>query len=116
MEHLEEVIEEIRTFVTEREWARFHDPKNLAMALASECGELLSELRWVGNADSDAFASSPERRPAIAAEVGDVGITLVLLCDRLGLDLVRAMRDKLEVNRRNYPAESSRGKSERPNR
>jgi NTP pyrophosphatase (non-canonical NTP hydrolase) len=108
------LVEELRAFVAEREWGQFHDPKNLAMLLASEAGELLAEYRWVRNDDADAFSRDPAARARVAAEVGDVGLSLLLLCDRLGLDLVAVMRDKLAGNRRKYPVELSRGRSDRP--
>jgi dCTP diphosphatase len=108
------LLEELRRFVAERDWSQFHDPKNLSMLLASEAGELLAEYRWVRNGDSDAFSREPEPRQRIADEVGDVGIALVLLCDRIGLDLEKAMRDKLARNRQRYPVEHSKGKASRP--
>lgn len=107
-------IEELRTFVAEREWSQFHDPKNLAMLVGSEAGELVAEYRWVPNQEADAFSRTPEARQRIANEVGDVGIALFLLCDRIGLDLETAMRDKLAHNRRRYPVELSKGRAARP--
>jgi dCTP diphosphatase len=107
-------VEELRNFVAERDWSQFHDPKNLAMLLASEAGELLAEYRWVRNEQSDAFSQEPEARQRIADEVGDVGIALLLLCDRIGMDLETAMRDKLARNRQRYPVEHSKGKATRP--
>ncbi len=107
-------LEELRHFVAERDWSQFHDPKNLAMLLASEAGELLAEYRWVRNDQSDAFSQEPEARSRIADEVGDVGIALMLLCDRIGLDPQTAMREKLARNRQRYPVEQSRGKATRP--
>jgi dCTP diphosphatase len=84
---------ELRAFVAERDWAQFHDPKNLAMLVGSEAGELLAEYRWVRNEDADVHSREPAARARIAAEIGDVGIALLLLCDRIGLDPVQAMRD-----------------------
>ncbi len=52
MDRLEAVLKELREFVAERDWEQFPDPKNLAMTIASEAGELLAEYRWVNNADS----------------------------------------------------------------
>jgi dCTP diphosphatase len=114
MTDIEAFVTELRQFVAEREWAQFHDPKNLAMLLASEVGELVAEYRWVagGAADEHSRAVDPRRR--IADEIGDVGIALLLLCDRTGIDLLQAMSDKLERNRARYPVEASRGKAERP--
>ena len=115
MDRLDVVIQELRAFVAEREWEQFHDPKNLAMALGSEAGELLAEYRWVGNGQADAFSREPEARKRIAAEVADAGIALLLFCDRTGLDLIESIREKVTTTRINYPVEQSRGRSERPN-
>ena len=114
MDQLEEVVRELRAFVGEREWEQFHDPKNLAMAVASESGELLAEYRWVNNTEADGFSADNRHRNRIAAEVADVGIALLLFCDRIGLDLINAMKEKITLNRRNYPVELSRGRWERP--
>ena len=54
--------------------------------------------------------------PAVADEIGDVGIALLLLCERTGIDLLQAMSDKLARNRQRYPVEAARGKAERPER
>jgi len=107
-------VEELRAFVAERDWSQFHDPKNLAMLLASEAGELVAEYRWVRNDDADAFSQDAPSRKRVADEVGDVGIALLLLCDRIGLDLQTAMREKLARNRLRYPVEHSRGRATRP--
>jgi dCTP diphosphatase len=114
VEDLEAFLAELRQFVAEREWAQFHDPKNLAMLLASEVGELVAEYRWVAGATSDRHSRAAEPRARIVDEIGDVGIALLLLCERTGIDLLQAMSGKLERNRARYPVEASRGKAERP--
>jgi len=114
MDRLETVIGELKSFVAEREWEQFHDPKNLAMAVASEAGELLAEYRWVTNGEADSYSKGEAARKRIAAEVADVGIGLLLFCDRAGIDLVDAVKEKIALNRRNYPVEQSRGRSGRP--
>lgn len=111
-DRLEAVMVELREFVAEREWRRFHDPKNLAMAVASEAGELLAELRWVASEDADSACHEPARRARIADEVADVAITLLLLADRMDLDLPTAIRAKMVKNRAKYPADEFRGRSE----
>jgi len=105
-----------KAFAHERDWSQFHDPKNLAMALASEVGELLSVLRWIANSESDVFARTPENFRRITEELGDIGILLLLLCDRVGTSLDDAVIMKLELNAAKYPADRSRGKSEPPTR
>jgi dCTP diphosphatase len=112
MTELESLLSELRRFVAAREWSRFHDPKNLAMLVGSEAGELVAEYRWVDSANADAFSHEPAARARIAAEVGDVGLGLLLLCDRIGLDLVTVMREKLARNEKKYPIETSRGRSD----
>jgi len=116
MNPLEAVMRELRAFVAERDWAQFHDPKNLAMAISSEAGELLAEYRWVSNDEADDWSHDPGNGSRVAAEAADVGIALVLYCDRIGVDLVEAMRDKIDVNRANYPVEASRGRHSRPDK
>ncbi len=114
MDQLEKVVKELRAFVAEREWEQFHDPKNLAMAVASEAGELLAEYRWVSNTEADDYSRKTDRRKQIAEEVADVGIALLLFCDRIGLDLVDAIQKKIARNRDNYPVDRSRGRWQRP--
>jgi NTP pyrophosphatase (non-canonical NTP hydrolase) len=114
MDQLQDLLAQLRQFVAERDWQQFHDPKNLSMLLASEAGELLAEYRWVSNGQADAVSREGEQRARILSEVGDVGIALLLLCERIGADPVAAMRAKLEVNRTRYPADVVRGKSDRP--
>jgi NTP pyrophosphatase (non-canonical NTP hydrolase) len=80
--------------------------------VASEAGELLSELRWVASDQADAWCAVPDNRARVADEVADVAITLMMLADRLGLDLAEVMRAKLEKNRQKYPREEWRGKHE----
>jgi NTP pyrophosphatase (non-canonical NTP hydrolase) len=113
-DRLDAILEEIRAFVAEREWREFHDPKNLSMAVASEAGELLALFRWVRGEESDAFAKREENHGRVRDEIADVAVSLLLLSDRLGIDLLQAIRHKLEINRRNYPAELVRGRAERP--
>ena len=114
MERVEEILKELRGFVAEREWEQFHDPKNLAMAVASEAGELLAEYRWVSNTEADNYSKIELQRDRIAAEAADVGIALLLFCDRIGIDLVDAITKKVAVNRQHYPVEESRGRFDRP--
>lgn len=104
----DEVLEQIRSFVREREWEPFHDPKNLAMAVASEAGELCAELRWIASEGADAYSQREEVRPRLEAEAADVAICLLMFCDRVGIDLRRAIEEKLVRNAEKYPPPSAR--------
>jgi NTP pyrophosphatase (non-canonical NTP hydrolase) len=103
-DRLQDLIERLRRFTRERRWSQFHDPKNLAMLVASEAGELLQLFRWVRNDEADAFARSPENRREIEAEIADVAIGLLLLADRVGVDLPEIVRSKIARNAEKYPA------------
>lgn len=115
-DRLDALLDELRAFVAERDWQQFHDPKNLSMAVASEAGELVALFRWVRGDEADAFAQRSENRTRVSAEIADVAVALLLLCDRTGIDLAQAVREKLEINRKNYPAHASRGRADRPDR
>ena len=111
---LAELTARLRKFAADREWRQFHDPKNLAMLVASEAGELVAEYRWIRGEDADARSHEPEARTRIADEIADVAIALLLLCDRIGLDPKIAIAEKIAKNEVRYPVESARGRAERP--
>ena len=102
------------SFAEARNWQRFHDPKNLTMALASEVGEIADILRWVDNTDSDAVLRDSAVGQRFRHEVADAMILLLLLCDRTGVNLTAAVEEKLSINATNYPVEDSRDFAERP--
>ena len=104
---LDQLREQLREFALERDWERFHSPKNLAMALAVESAELLEHFQWLTEAESAKL--SAERQPAVAAELCDVLFYLVRLADRLDIDLAAASAAKLAENAAKYPAERVRG-------
>lgn len=113
MSDLDAIIAELREFTRERDWAKFHDPKNLVMLAMSEVGELAALFRWVDNREADTFSHEAQNRERVSAEVADVAIALLLLCDRLGIDVIQAIKTKIETNRNNYPVGESRGKADR---
>ena len=103
------LVEAIRAFADARDWAQFHSPKNLAMALTGEVGELVEIFQWMTEDESRRAGDDPERAEQLRHELADVLIYLVRLSDVLGVDLDEAVREKLAVNARKYPVESSRG-------
>ena len=107
-DRLDDLHASIRTFVRERNWEQFHDPKNLSMALASEAGEVLDHFRWVANDEADDLLEDRETKEEVRREIGDVALCLLMLCDRLDIDLVEAAEDKLEINCQKYPADEVR--------
>ncbi len=101
----------LQQFAEERDWERFHTPKNLAMALAVEAAELMEHFQWLENVESTNLDEGKLQK--VREEIGDVLIYLVRLADRLGIDPLQAAWDKLEINRRKYPAQEVRGRSKK---
>jgi NTP pyrophosphatase (non-canonical NTP hydrolase) len=106
---------QVRAFAQERHWGQFHTPKNLAMALAGEVGELLAELQWLTPEQSATVMQDEELGPRVRAEIGDVTIYLVRLADVLGIDLIEAAADKLADSARRYTVEAARGSAAKIN-
>ncbi len=106
-----ELREALRTFAAERDWERFHTPKNLAMALSGEAGEVIEHFQWLTPEDSAALPA--DQREEVALELADVLLYLVRLADVLGIDLGAAARRKLAINAARYPADKARGRSDK---
>ena len=111
---LTELRDDLRRFAAEREWDRFHTPKNLAMALAGEAGELIEHFQWL-TAEESASLPAPVRAE-VALEMADVLLYLVRLADILDIDLAEAARRKIAINAQRYPVERARGRAEKYDR
>jgi dCTP diphosphatase len=96
------LMNEIREFADKRDWQKFHTPKNLAMAIAGEAGELAAEFQWLTPEESMRDSLTPDQRKAITQEIADVQIYLLRLVDVLGVDLPSAVREKMEFNNRRF--------------
>jgi NTP pyrophosphatase (non-canonical NTP hydrolase) len=108
---LDDLNRRLLRFARERDWEQFHSPKNLAMALAGESGELLEHFQWLTQEQSSALA--PEKRRAVAHEMADILIYLIRLSERLGVDLVQAAYEKIAINEARYPAHKVQGDARR---
>ena len=103
----DDLRQRLAAFAAERDWDQFHSPKNLAMALAAEAGELLEHFQWLTEAESAALADA--RRDEVALELADILLYLVRISDKLGVDLVAAAHRKIGLNELKYPADLARG-------
>lgn len=97
------LIDDIRKFAQARDWEQFHTPKNLAMAIAGEAGELSAEFQWLSSDQSERTSLSPEKFRSIALEVADVQIYLLRLADVLAIDIPEFVRVKLATNESRFP-------------
>ncbi len=105
--------EAVGRFAREREWERFHSPKNLAMALTGEVGELVELFQWLSEDDSRRVARDPATARRVRDEIADVLLYLVRLAAVLDVDLDEAVRSKLAANARKYPIERARGSAKK---
>jgi len=111
MRDLEELRARVRAFVAERDWERFHSPKNLAMALSVEASELVELFQWLTEEESAQLDDA--RRSCVADELADVLWFLVRLSDRLDIDLLQAAGRKLASNAEKYPVDRVRGQAKK---
>ena len=106
---MQKLLPKIIEFREERDWEQFHSPKNLAMALMVEAGELAEHFQWLTQEQSRNL--SDEKKMIIKDEIGDVLIYLVNLANQLEIDPIQAAWDKLEKNKQKYPVHKVKGKS-----
>lgn len=103
--------EKIAQFSAERDWDKFHSPKNLAMALSVEVAELAEIYQWLTEDESRAAHEDEALRSKIADELADISIYLIRLFQKTGIDLEKAVLTKLSRNGEKYPVELAKGKS-----
>ena len=103
--------QEVAAFNAERDWGQYHSPRNVAMAVSVEAGELLELFLW--STDDGPQPAVESRNAAVADEIADVAICLLNLCEMTGVDLTTAIRQKLKQNALRYPAETVRGRMEK---
>lgn len=101
----------LRSFNADRDWAQYHSPRNLAMAVSAEAGELLALYLW--SADGGPQPPVAARADKVADEAADVLISLLNLCNAADLDLAAAVERKLAANAAKYPVHAARGRLEK---
>lgn len=107
LQTLAELSDAVRAFGRERDWHRYHTPKNLSAALIVEAAELLEPFQWLTPEQSMNLPA--DKREAVRQEMADVLIYLVSLANCLDIDLLRAAEDKLAINAAKYPVDKARG-------
>lgn len=111
--NIERLRELLRQFAADRDWDQFHSPKNLAMALVAEAGELAEVFQWLTEADSKSL--TPAQRSRAEEEMADVLLYLIRMADKLDVDLVAVALQKMVLNAHKYPIEKSRGHAKKYN-
>ncbi len=110
---IEEMKKRSSNFVKNREWDRYHTPKNLSMALTIEATELMEIFQWVDNDTSKDLLKNRETLQSVKDELGDIMHCLIRLSDVMEIDLIQAYFDKMKKNEEKYPIHLSKGKTEK---
>jgi NTP pyrophosphatase (non-canonical NTP hydrolase) len=102
-----ELRQKIDAFVNERDWAQFHSPKNLAMAMIVETAELVEHFQW--DTIQESYDLSAEKRQEVAHELADTFVYLLRLAEVTGIDLIEAANQKIALNAIKYPVDKAKG-------
>ena len=108
---LENLKIRLQKFASERDWDRFHSPKNLSMALIAEAAELIEHFQWLTQEESGRLPA--DKLKEVEQEVADILIYLVRIADKLGIDLVQAANEKIDINKIKYPSLKVKGSAKK---
>lgn len=106
---IEKTSTAIRQFSELRDWTQFHTPRNLALSLMAEVGELAELLQWKSENDVKDYVSSTEGQQRLSEEIADIAIYIIRLCQVTEIDFLDSIERKLEINEKKYPLEFSKG-------
>ena len=101
MKDIDDIIKELIKFRNERDWEQFHNPKDLALAINIEAGELLELFLWKNADDAN--------KEKIKEELADILSFSFLLADKYGLDIKQIILDKIKLNAEKYPVDKAKG-------
>ncbi len=104
---LNELRTRVNTFVEERDWTQFHSPKNLAMAMIVEAGEVVEHFQWMTEQESKNL--NAETREQVGQELSDTFVYLLRIAEVCGVDLIEATNKKIDLNAKKYPIEKCKG-------
>jgi len=99
----------LKQFAEERDWEKFHDPKNLSMALIAEAAELVEHFQWLTPEQS--MNLSTEKLTEVGYEMADILIFLIRMSERLDIDLIDVANKKIAINQKRFPIEKVKGKA-----
>lgn len=114
MSEIKKITEKIKKFRDERDWKQFHNHKDMALSLALEAAEVLEHFQWKSPQEVEAHAASC--KDELSDELADVAMYLFELADNLGIDLPKAITQKMKKNAKKYPIEKAKGKHTKYNR
>lgn len=106
---LTQAMNSLLEFRTERDWSKFHTPKNLSVSIAIEAAELMEHFQWRSDQEAKEYLNSG-KLDEVKEEIADIASYLLLLSNDLGIDLNRTIIEKVQKNKEKYPVDLCRGK------
>tara|TARA_Y100001970_G_C14102137_1_gene786064 strand:+ start:101 stop:451 length:351 start_codon:yes stop_codon:yes gene_type:complete len=108
---IDELKRLIESFVSERDWEKFHSPKNLAMSISIEASELMEIFQWLDLDEAkDIIKPDTKERAEVLDEISDIVIYAIAFCNRNKIDLSDAIKQKMKKNIKKYPTYKCKGK------
>jgi NTP pyrophosphatase (non-canonical NTP hydrolase) len=110
---LKELQKKVIEFRDARDWAQYHNPKDLAISLSLEAAELLEIFQWKDPQEVEGIKSDPENRGRVKEELGDIIIYALNMCHAFGFDPSDVILEKLKINEKKYPVEKTKGSAKK---
>ncbi len=110
---VKKLVQLVAEFRDKRDWKQFHNPKDLAISISIEAGELLEIFQWKNEAEAKALLSDPAKRKRVEEELADIVIFCFSMSDATGIDIEEAIKKKLEQNEKKYPVEKAKGSAKK---
>jgi len=114
MSDLKKITERIIKFRDERDWKKYHNPKDLALSLVLESTELLEYFQWKN--DNEVKSVVVEEKKGISQELSDILYYLLLISEELNIDLLKSFEEKMTLNEKKYPVEKVKGSNKKYNK
>ena len=110
---IKELQSKVIEFRDKRDWAQYHNPKDLAISISLEAAELLESFQWKDAVEVEAIKNNADVQQRVKEELGDILIYTLNMCDAFGLDPTDVILSKLKINEEKYPVEKAKGSSKK---
>lgn len=104
-----DLSKKIKKFIEERDWKKYHAPKNISMSIAIEAAELMEHFQWLTLKESEKLLNNPAKRSQIEDELADIAIYVLDICDSYRINLKKIIENKIEKNAAKYPVRLAKG-------
>ncbi len=108
---LDQLKSRVRKFIRDRDWEKYHNPKDIAESICIEAGELLEQFQWVAPQETLDWKNDASKLESIKVEIADVLIYCLSMANALEINLAKTVMEKIESNERKYPVEKYRGRA-----